>query len=119
MSLRDLILEADDLDLEEVEVPEWKDENGKPVKVYIKQMSGHAANEYVESTREENGGDIDRNAKVLVASLCDKDGNRLFTRKDIDALNAKNARVLNHLTQIALEVNFKSNEAVEEAAKNS
>jgi hypothetical protein len=115
---RDLILSADDIELVKLSVPAWKDKEGNVIDVYIKQMSGKDAEEYIEATSPEHGGSKQRNAKVLVSSVCDKDGKRLFTNADIAALQDKNSRVITWLVEEILKINFKSSNEIETEAKN-
>lgn len=116
---RDLILNADDVKLVKVAIPDWKDKDGNILDVYVKQMTGDAAQDYIDSLNELNGGEKFRNAKVLVASICYKNGDPMFTLDDIKALNRKNARVLNWLAEEILRINFKSADEIETDAKNS
>lgn len=116
---RDLILNADDIELVKLPVPEWKDKEGNIIDIYVKQMSGRDSEEYIEATNEAHGGYKQRNAKILVCSICDKDGNRLFTNDDIEALQDKNSRVMNRLVEDIVKINFKSADEIEDEAKNS
>jgi hypothetical protein len=115
---RDLILQAEDIELAPLVVPAWKDKDGNAITVYIKQMSGKDANEYLTTVNEENGGYDNRNAKILISTLCDANGDKLFTKNDIDELQKKNSRVLNWIVEKSLEINVKSADALEELAKN-
>ena len=116
---KDLILQAEDIELVKLAVPAWKDKDGNVLDVYIKQMSGDDAQGYIDSMKQENGGDADRNAKVLVASVCYANGDKMFTKADIKAINKKNSRVLSWLTAKILEINFKDADQIEADAKNS
>lgn len=113
---RDLILNCDDLALVKLTVPYWKDKEGNCIDVYVKQLSGKEAEAYTEATDE---GKKNRNAHAIIASVCDKNGNKLFTKQDVDALNNKNSNIINWLVTEILKINFKSVDDVEEKAKNS
>lgn len=114
---RDLIIEADDRELVKVEVPFWKDKEGNSLTVYISQMSGEDADNYVLSVKDEEG--MKRNVEAIICCVCDKNGEKLFNSEDIVKLMQKNSVALNWLTNKVLEVNFKSSDLLEEEAKNS
>lgn len=115
---RDAILAADDLKLEEVEVPEW---GGC---VYVRTLPGAERDEFDQAIYDARGkGDaVDvRGVKVrlLVAALCDADGLPVFGPEDAEALNAKSSRVLDRLFDVAQTLNGLTADDVEELAKNS
>lgn len=107
---RDMILDYEDLDLVKVTVPKWR------LDVYIKQMSGRNADQYVEMTAHDEG--LRRNIKPILLCVCNKDGEPLFNADDLDALYDKNAQALAWLANKVLEINFKSNDDLEKDAKN-
>lgn len=113
---RDLILNCQDIDLEPVEVPLWKDSEGNPLTVYVRQMSGKQADAYILAIKDEEG--VRKNIGALICCICNQDGNQMFTKDDIDALYEKNSVALNWLTNKVLEINFKSSQALDEDAKN-
>lgn len=97
---RERLFSAQDLDYEDVIVPEWHGET-----VCLVQMS---AGEIQEFTKELEGpaGD-DGLFSILVRCLVDnpQDRRRLLTMDDIPALKAKNLDVLNRLQRRALALN--------------
>lgn len=99
MDLRSLILEADDLAVEAVEVPEWG------CTVHVRQMSGDEAVRYYQAIR---GDVIDpaaaRNA-LLAICLCDEGGARIFADGDAAHLGRKSAAVIGRLHDVAVRVN--------------
>jgi hypothetical protein len=56
--------------------------------------------------------------KILPSVLVDEEGNKLLTTADIDALNQGNAKLVQELVNVALDVNGMTTRAVEEIQKN-
>jgi hypothetical protein len=118
MSLRDLILTADDLPREAVHCPEWK------ATVYVRTMTGEERDAFEQSQMEKRGKDEKQNlvgirARLAVICACDKDGNAIFGESDIPALSKKSAKALNRIFNKASALNGFTGEDVEELAKNS
>lgn len=111
------ILAAQDCVVEEVEVPEW---NGK---VHIRAMDGRGRDEFeMAVTSQSSGNKVDiKGLKASLLSLClvDEEGKLLFTRKQVEALNSKNGKVLGRLFEVAQKINGIGEEAVKELLKNS
>lgn len=88
---RDAILGADDAEYGEVDVPEWRGT------VRIKSITGAARDAFEASIRDGKGPNADVNlrnlrARLIVLCAVDENGNRLFTKDDVNRLGAKNAR---------------------------
>ena len=100
MSQAEDILGIDDNHLETVNVPEWKRD------ISIRNMSGTERDEW-ENSILVNGKVSHENlrAKLLVKTLCDEHGNRLFSDQQAPALGQKNAAVLDRLFDISKRVN--------------
>src|ERR1051325_3469724 len=92
---RDAVLAADDRTSEVVDVPEW----GGPVKV--RALSGTQRDQHepagVTWGRDAKGAPIvsalntdNLRARLVALAVVDEDGNRLFSDKDVPALEAKN-----------------------------
>ena len=109
---RDDVLKANDCVVEKVEVPEW---NGY---VYVKTMTGAERARFFEDTKE-NEPDGQTWARQCVCSVVDKDGNSLFTDKDMPELVKKNGEVLHRLAIISSRINGLTESALKEMAKNS
>ncbi len=116
---RDLILNCDDIELVKVTVPGWNDSKDNPIDVYVKQMSGKDAEDYLAQSDDKGDVNAHYGIKVLIVSICDKDGNRIFTKDDVDALLGKNSRIITWLREKILEINFKSMKDLDDLAKNS
>jgi hypothetical protein len=92
------ILDACDLAVERVEVPEW---NGI---VLIKQLSA-AGILKLQAQLEEDTKNLEGLYLVLVATIVKEDGTPLFTAEDIPRLKEKNLSILHRLQRVALRIN--------------
>ena len=85
---KEAILEAKDIELKEVEVPEW---GGT---VLLKPMTGKERDAFETSLQNQKAGTIDTdNLRAKLASKCivDEKGKRLFNDTEIEALGTKSA----------------------------
>lgn len=117
MLSKDDILKAKDLTVKEVEVPEW---GGS---VYIKSLTGTERDLYESSITQIKGKEAkldwrNARAKLLVFTICDQDGNRLFNESEIGELGKKSASALQRLFDVATEMNGLSSTSEEELEKN-
>jgi hypothetical protein len=116
----DDILGAQDIECERVEVPEW---GGV---IYIGLMNAEARDEYerglISDERDKDGGVImdysNMRAKLVAATVADKNGNRLFSESQINALGKKSSAVMVRLYDIAAKINLLNDDGIEQAAKN-
>lgn len=97
-SLKQTILDANDLKSVVESVPEWG------VEVRFKQLTAEATLKMTEEM------DLPENKGlgmflVIIASAINEDGTPIFTRDDIEALKKKSLPVLNRLQRVALRVN--------------
>jgi hypothetical protein len=99
------ILEAKDIKTKEFAVPEW---GGS---LYLRVISG-ADRDVFEQAFADKKTDAFR-TRFLVMTICDEDGEKLFTPDEIDALNKKSSVVLNRIFDAAWELNAFTNKAVE------
>ena len=114
---RNEILEAKDLKKEEVNVPEW---GGT---VFIRTMRADERDAYELScydSREESGGKHQQHirARLLVYTVCDEAGVRMFSEADLDALGAKSAKASDRLFAVAQKLNGIGDDDIEELEKN-
>jgi hypothetical protein len=109
------ILEAKDVRTETVAVPEWGGE------VLVKTMSGTERDAYEVSlaTGDKPGlpNLVDVRARLLVFTLVNEDGSRIFTLDEIGVLGAKSAAALDRLFDAARRLNGIGRE-IEVLAKN-
>lgn len=98
MSLRDRILNADDVPSELVDVPEWD------TKLLIKGMTGRERNDLYERIK----GNDDRNvfmSELILTTACDPNtGDLLFEPADRDMLSTKSASALARVFRVAMRL---------------
>lgn len=121
MSLRDQILSHDDLPSRAVRVPEWGG-----VAVHVHTLTGAERDQYeTEITAQtQPGQDAKTNlrglkAKLLIRTVRDDQGQPVFGPEDVDLINAKSARAVARLFNVAAELNGLTKDDVEELAGNS
>jgi predicted trehalose synthase len=115
----DEILAMQDIEIEEVVVPEWG--GGK---VYVCGLTSAGKNAYESSLFEIKGKTQkmrleNATAKLLVRTLVDRDRRPLFTETQVEALGRKSAAVLERLQRIAQRLSGMTQAEVEELIKNS
>ena len=115
---RDAILAVDDVQFEDVEVPEW---GGK---VRVKSLTGKERDALESSMIIGKGKNANVNlnnlrAKLVARSVVDEDGKRIFTDDDISALGAKSAAALTRVYEVAQRLSGITQEDVDELTKNS
>ena len=107
------ILGVEDCKLKEVKVPEW---GGS---VYLKVMSGADRNPLEQMwMNADQTPTLDLAVQLLVVTLVDADGNRLFNEEQAKGLVNKNAVVLQRLMNEAFKHNGMDAESLETAVKN-
>lgn len=104
------ILKANDLQIKEVEVPEW---DGY---VFIKPLSAAEALEFAEAAKEKKSNAA---VRLVVISVVDDEGNPLFTDADIEQLKKKSMRAVMTIQKAALKLNGLSDDDEVKAAKNA
>lgn len=119
---KDKILAACDTPLEKVLVPEWAD-GDKDAYVMVKGMTGRERDQWEFSIftdpSSSNARDFtDYRAKVCLRCMCDDDGNRLFSDKDVEQLSNKNGAALDRVFQVARRLSGLGANQLEKAEKN-
>lgn len=120
---REMILKAQDLGRELVNVPEWGGE------VYVRGFTAWEKEE-VEmrslamvdvATGQIKDASQMAGLRVWIVARCvvDSDGNRIFTDADMEALQEKNEDAIRRLAEMPAEMSKIKNKTVEEAEKNS
>lgn len=114
---RDQILEAKDIETEEVECPEW---GGS---VLVRGLTGQERDQWEASMQERRGKLFVPNlenirAKLVVWSVVDEDGQRLFNLGDVDELGKKSAAPIDRIYDAAAKLSGISDEDVEEMIAN-
>lgn len=104
------ILNADDLEYTEIEVPEWKGT------LRLRVMS---ADEAIKFQDQINTPSLKKSAWVKILALCavDGEGKRLFSDREMEALRKKSTKVFLRIQKVLLKLNGFT-EDVEETAKN-
>lgn len=97
-----------------VPVPEWGGD------VCIRSMSQNQRDRFLSEVVDAEGKSIKANikTKLLVHTLCDEQGKRLFDDGDMEALGERNADVLERLFLIAKDLNGFTDKTDTEALKN-
>lgn len=121
---RDDILLHDDRQYEYVEVPEW----GTGAVVKVRGMTGTERDAWEASLiREEGSGTgrrrtrmdySDLRAKLIVRSVVDEEGNRIFQDRDVALVGGKSAAALQRLFEVCQRLSRLTDEDVEELTKN-
>lgn len=114
---RDAILQADDLLVEDVEVPEW----GGVVRV--RGLTGAERDAFESEIVELRGKKAKLNtqnfrAKLVRRSVVDEDGQRLFSDHDAQLLGQKSASALQRVFDVAQRLSGLSETDVEELIGN-
>ena len=112
------ILCANDLQTEDVEVPEW----GGAVRV--RSFTGRERDAFEASMVRGEGKDrkvdlTNMRARLVGLTVIDEGGQRLFTDEEVDLLGAKSGAALDRVFAIAQKLNGLSGADVEELTKNS
>ena len=128
--LRQQILAAQDLKRETVYVEEWD------LTVYVTELTAAAKTEYqaLGVKRDEEGAImfaadgitpvvnrdaiVDFQEALLIRTLVDDTGNRIFSNDDLAVLKKKSASVLERLHEVSARLNKTRPKDVEEQAKN-
>lgn len=118
MLTRDQILKVKDIKIEEVQVPEW---GGS---VFVKGLTGSERDQFESSVVELQGKTQRINmknvrAKLAALSICNEEGERLFTDGDILELSKKSANALQKVFDVASRLSGLSADDVESLTKNS
>lgn len=118
MSLRDIILAADDTVSEVVEVPQWGD-----VKIEVRGMTGKDRASFLSSYTDPDTGRVnwDRLYPSLITSTAfdPETGERVFQPEDAEAINAKSGAALEKVAQVALRLSGMQQSDEDAAGKRS
>lgn len=112
---RAMILGANDLELMEVDVPEW---GGV---IYVKTMTGVERDSLEGELNIEskgNKGMTNVRARYAVRTICDADGKLLFNVNDLELMGGKSGAALDRVFEIAMDKNKISPKDIEDTVKN-
>ena len=112
------ILTANDLQTEDVEVPEW----GGTARV--RSFTGRERDAFEASMVRGDGKDrkidlTNMRARLVGLTVIDEAGQRLFTDEEVDLLGAKSGAALDRVFAVAQKLNGLSGADVENLTKNS
>jgi hypothetical protein len=113
MSVADEILNSTDTAREAVDVPKW----GR--KVVVREMSGTERDEWEQVAFGAGTTKDHFRAKLLVHTLHDEEGNRIFTAAQVEALAGKSGTIINELYDVAARLNGLRKSDEDDAVKNS
>jgi hypothetical protein len=110
---RDQILSSADLEKQLVSVPEWGGD------VCVRSLTGAERDKFESGMIEQRGKSQSVNllnirAKLAAMTICDEDGQRIFTDLDVKALAEKSALALNRVFEIARKLSGLAEEDVKE-----
>ena len=108
---RKAIFQAVDLDIKEVNVPEW---GGV---ICVRGLTARERDHFEASIGTSANLDNLR-ARLVVLSICDAEGERVFKDSDAIELGKKNAQVVNRLFDIARSMSGMSDADVQELEGN-
>lgn len=109
------ILEAKDLEFEDVPVPEW----GAGKEVRLMSLTGTQRDSFEDKSLVQKGANAKMNlvnmrARLLALCIVDENGKRMFSDIDVNLLGQKNAKVLERLFSKAQEMNGMTEKDVED-----
>jgi len=115
---RQAILNAEDLPMERMDVPEW---GGF---VYVRTLTGAERDAFEDASIKGRGRNRRfslRNvcARLVVMAVCDERGRRVFRDGDAERLGEKSAAALNRVYRVAARLSAISEEDIEDLAGNS
>jgi len=118
MSLREQILNAQDITSEQVTIPEW---GGAAIDV--RGMTGTARNRFLEQSFDHKTGKprFDRMYPEIIIQCCfdPETGERIFSPADRDALNGKAAAATERVAKVAMRLSGLDEGAVEAGKADS
>lgn len=113
--LRKTILEADDIERQLVEVPQWG------VKIEVRGMTGRQRSNFMKRVAS-GGSDVDFEkfyAELIIATSFDPEsGDQVFEAADRDAINQKSGAALQVLADVAMRLSGLESGAVENAKQD-
>lgn len=114
-AIRDKIFSANDRRVEEVRVPEWD------VTLWVRGLTG-TERDALEDSMMQKRGQIDIanfRARLLVKTVVDNEGQRIFSDADATALGDKSAAAIERLVNVAMRLSGIRAGDVEQLVKNS
>jgi len=117
MITRESLKQQKDIKIEKVEIPEWNSF------VYVKSLTGKERDSFEDSMYTGRSGEKvnlkNLRARLVVLTMCNENGKRIFSDEDADWVGDKNAAALNRIFVKAQELSGLRQEDVERLVKNS
>lgn len=117
VDLRKAIANANDIETEVVDVPQWG------VKVGVRGMSAGERADFLTSFTDPETGTIDYKGmypNLLISTVVDPEtGDNVFTRDDFDLINSKSGAAVELVGKVAQRLSGMSADAEEEVGKDS
>ena len=90
---------------------------------FIAEMTGAERDDYESEQFKQNGKSVEINrknarARLIVKTVVDADGNRIFTDSEVEAVGNRPASLLDPIFEKSLQVNGFSKKDVDELVKN-
>jgi len=115
--IRQQIIEADDIQVEPLFVPEWG------VTIEVRGMNGHARAKYMEDFRDPESGRINYPALYPIAIIeCSYDpdtGERIFEPGDQDIINTKSGKALERVASVVMRLSGMGDDVEKELGNGS
>lgn len=128
---RDAILAANDLEYRDVDVPEWggtvqvrsltatqRDQLSLMVVSFDETLKASTKGDAIDLKLDRKGL-AEMKAQVVVWTVCDGDGKRLFAQRDIDDVGGKSPDVIDRLYEAALDLSGVTEFGARAIQKNS
>lgn len=115
MSIREQIINADDIDHEIIDIPVWG------VKIEVRSMTGRARTRLIK-TATDNDGQLDMETlypdMVILCAFDPETGEQIFTQDDRDLLLSKSAGPLEQVALAAMRISGMTPDALDAAGKD-
>lgn len=132
-TLKESIKNCNDIVVEPVVIPEWKDENGKPITVYVRTLTGPERDEFEKSlqrvykrmvngkVRTESKFDPSNiRVKLAMVATCNgpNDHSRFFSESDEEWLKGKSAAAVDRIFDVAQRLSGLTDNDIDELMGN-
>jgi hypothetical protein len=115
VSIREQIINADDIDHEIIDIPVWG------VKIEVRSMTGRARTRLIK-TATDNDGQLDMETlypdMVILCAFDPETGEQIFTQDDRDLLLSKSAGPLEQVALAAMRISGMTPDALDAAGKD-
>lgn len=113
---KEQILSINDLEIEEVFIPEWKDS------VYVRSLTAFERDKLEQDLIDSKGKASIKNlenlrARLCSISICNENGELLFSPNEVKALGEKNASALSRIFSVAQRLSGLTSDDVENLTK--